>query len=104
MPLTLRPLNAVHKLMNEMGFDPGYAYDDLVFSNDAVFIVQFDSETDGKLKLFINQDCEISTATNIKKELLSCAVKQGIIVRYCGTFKLNFKEETELIEIKFNSL
>jgi len=89
--------------MNEIGFEPGYAYDDLVFSNDAVFIVQFDSESENKMKLFINEDCEKDVSNSIRTGFINLAEKEGIEVIYNGTYHLNAKDEKEQIEIVFNA-
>jgi hypothetical protein len=102
MAIIFRPLNTVHEIMNKIGFEPGYAYDDLVFSNDAIFIVQF-GKTDKQMGLHINEDCDAPVAEGIKKGFISFAKAKGITVTYSGTFKLNQKEGSEQIDIEFNS-
>jgi hypothetical protein len=102
MSISFKPLNKVHELMNNIGYEPGYAYDDLVFSNDAVFIVQFDPATEKKLKLFINMDCEETEEKRIRSNFTNNAEQMGIKVFYSGTYSLEEKAETKEIDILFN--
>ncbi len=88
--------------MAQVGYEPGYAYDDLVFSNDAVFIVQFDAEDENKLKLFINKDCIESEFDRLKTELNKKAQQKNMEMLYSGKFELKAKEDSEEIEIAFN--
>jgi hypothetical protein len=102
MSIVFRPLNKVHEIMADVGYEPGYAYDDLVFSNDAVFIIQFDNEDESKLKLFINNDCIETEYTRLKTELNKKALQKEFNLIYSGKFTLSSKEESEEIEIAFN--
>lgn len=102
MSVQFRPLNKVHQFMNEIGYEPGYAYDDLVFSNDAVFIVQFSDEKEQTLKLFINQDCIESESDRIKTQYKARAEAEKFNVQYSGSFSLVEQEKTKEIDIHFN--
>ena len=101
MSIIFRPLNTIHELMNQIGYEPGYVYDDLVFSNDAVFIIQFDKNSPGKVDLFINRDCIKSESDRIKEVFTIKALQKNIEVSYKGLFQLSSKEDTEEIDIAF---
>lgn len=103
MEIPFRPLNLVHELMSQIGYEPGYAYDDLVFSNDGVFIVQFGENARRDMKLFINKECDIDESERISLGLNNCSIKKDVIVNYAGMFALNSIAETEEIQITFYS-
>lgn len=102
MDINFYPLNKVHEFMNKLGYEPGYAYDDLVFSNDAVFIVQFDKNDNKNLGIYLNKDCINSEADRIKKEFKEVAKQDKIKVSYNGTFSLQANPKTEEIDILFS--
>lgn len=102
MSIQFRPLNKVHQFMNEIGYEPGYAYDDLVFSNDAIFIVQFSDQNTQELKLFINKDCIESESDRIKTQFTARADAEKFAVNFSGNFSLIEKEDTKEIDILFN--
>lgn len=101
MSINFRPLNDVTHMMEHVGFEVGYAYDDLVFSENAVFIVQFgDSETK-ELKLFLNVDCEKKEVQRIEKGMKVVASDKGYVVIPSGTFELSQKDGADEIDIRF---
>lgn len=102
MTIQFRPLNKIHQFMNEIGYEPGYAYDDLVFSNDAIFIVQFCDDNPERLKLYINKDCIDTEAERIKTQYTARAKAGDYSIEFSGTFSLEQKEDSEEIQINFN--
>lgn len=101
MKIPFRPLNKVHEIIKKIGYEPGYAYDDLVFSNDAVFLVQFGKEDERHLKLFINKDCEQAEMKRIIENLVSLAISIDLTANCAGMFYLEEKKETGEIKIVF---
>jgi len=104
MGLKFRPLNKVSSIMQTVGFEPGYAYDDLVFSDDAIFLIQFDSTDNQKLLLHFNEDCDQNIARNLEAGLISAAEKEKFSMTTAGHFSLFQKDGSEEITIKFVSL
>jgi hypothetical protein len=102
MSINFYPLNDVHEIMNQMGFEPGYAYDDLIFSDNAIFIVQFNKSKKGEVMLHINKDCIESVESKIRKTFPEVAKKKGISVVQGIAFSMEQKEDTEEIELVFN--
>ncbi|NJM17105.1 MAG: hypothetical protein HC896_18520 [Bacteroidales bacterium] len=87
--------------MQSIGYETGYAYDDLVISDNAVFILQFGNVKVSDLSLFINRDCWSSEAKRIAEGLIEHAEAQGLSVSNEGTFTLSQQEGTEKIELVF---
>jgi hypothetical protein len=104
MALKFMPLNKVSMMMQEVGFEPGYAYDDLVFSNDAVFLIQFDLVDKNKLLLYFNEDCEQNTARKLEIGLIKAAAKQDFNLVMSGSFSIFQEDGSEEITIRFVSL
>jgi hypothetical protein len=104
MGLKFMPLNKVSSMMQEVGFEPGYAYDDLVFSNDAVFLIQFDAIDPNKLILFFNEDCNQDIAQKLEAGLIKAAAKEKFKIDLAGKFSLFQEENSEEITVKFTSI
>jgi hypothetical protein len=101
MEITFNPLGKVMEIASHTGFEITYAFEDLVFSEHSIFIIQFDKENDTLLHLFFNIDCEISTAENIKQSLFKAAEQHEIKIEDSGKFRINAKTNSEEIDIEF---
>jgi len=101
MSIVFRPLGKVRELVQAIGFDVSYAYDDLVFSDHSLFILQFDDKNVQKIKLFFNSDCVASEAYRVEQLLVMEARVAGLDIELKGRFSLNQKEGTEELEVKF---
>ena len=98
----MRELEKVKMLIYEAtGLDLGYAYDDLVFSEHGIFIMQFVDENPRLLKCYFNEECNKGEKENMFSNLSSTAEKKSITIDYCGRFKMTPVEEKEEIELKF---
>ena len=102
MSIQFRPLGKVREMVQAIGFDVSYAYDDLVFSDHSLFIIQFDDKRTDVLKLFINADCVMQESKRVEKLLGAEAQLAGLIIEKKGTFSINQKEGTEELEVMFN--
>ncbi len=70
------------------GLDVSYAYEDLVFSDDAVFIVQFHKINKHSLFCWFNTECFESERKVMMASLKLSAKLNGKILHYCGQFDL----------------
>lgn len=102
MSIQFRPLGKVREMVQSIGFDVSYAYDDLVFSDHSLFVIQFDDKRSNVLKLYINVDCIMQESKRVEKLLGAEAQLAGLIIEKMGTFSLSQKEGTEELEVKFN--
>jgi len=84
--------------------DVAYAYDDLVFSEHGVFIIQFDSKSPNSLICWFNEECIDTERHTIFKSLTSHAYANGMKIVYKGKFEMAQKEGEEQISIKFKKV
>jgi hypothetical protein len=101
MSIPFRPLGIVRDLVQSIGFDISYAYDDLVFSDNSVFILRFDDEVQEKLYLYFNSDCNPKESEIITKRLIAEGKTVGLNITKTGLFTLKQLDNKEEIEIKF---
>ena len=103
MNTNLKPIGRVKNIVEEIGLDISYAYDDLVFVEHNPFLLRFDLKKASKVYLHFNVDCETDKAKKIESTLNAAAKKEGLLLINDSKFSLSSKEETEEIEIKFEN-
>ncbi|WP_159519351.1 hypothetical protein [Sunxiuqinia indica] len=101
MTIAFRPLAEVKMMLEEIGNDVSYAYDDLVFVEHTAFMFQFDDENPENLKLYLNTEVDQKESDDIKKNLVGAAQKRKLKIVDSGYFKLKEKEDTEEFDILF---
>jgi hypothetical protein len=99
MEHSLRPLGTVVQLLEELGHEVTYAYDDLVFVNDNDFLLQFEN-TGPALNLFFNQSCLKKNADNVEQSLIPAADKKGLSIIKKGYYSVS-EEADENLRIEF---
>jgi len=99
MEVQNRPLGLVMQMVEEMGSEVTYAYDDLVFINHNAFIVQF-TEISTVLKVYFNKDYVKAQVDLLTNGLMAQAEQKGLEIQVKGTYELAQKEGDE-VEIKF---
>lgn len=103
MSESIRELGKIRETVLSTGLDISYAYDDLVFSENNVFILRFDDRIANKLYLYFNSDCFPDEAKIFTTRLSISGKIGGFQIVKSGTFSLNQKEDSEEIEIEFQS-
>ena len=101
MTIQFRPLADIRMIVEDMGTEVSYAYDDLVFPEHTAFLIQFDDEQDKNFKLYFNTEANEEEIPNMKESLDRSALKFGYRCRYSGKFSLNAREETGELELAF---
>ncbi len=101
MKHSLRPLGKVLQLLEELGHEVTYAYDDLVFVNDNDFLLQFENACP-TLNLFFNQSCLKNNADNIEQSIIPAADKKGLSIVKKGTYTVT-EQADENLQIEFFS-
>ena len=81
--------------------DIAYAYDDLVFSEHGLFIIQFLDKDGAELACWFNQDCIEQNKVAIFNSLAKTATLNSSNISYKGKFQMQQKESSEEIDIKF---
>jgi len=97
----LRPLGDVMTLIETLGHEVTYAYEDLVFINHNDFLLQFDAADPNALDLFFNTECETAEADEIAGRMIPEAAQKGLNIRRKGTYTMTEAEDNNL-QITFN--
>ncbi|QEQ56802.1 hypothetical protein [Chlorobium phaeovibrioides] len=99
MNIPFRPLGPLMQLLEELGHEVTYAYDDLVFINNNDFLIQFAS-SGPELHLFFNHDCNKNTASGIEESIIPAAESKGLSIIRKGKYKL-VGEQDETMQLHF---
>lgn len=78
-----------------------YAYDDLVFSEHGIFILQFHKQLPNTFLCWFNTDCVESERFGMFKSLTTTAGLNKTKIVYKGKFEMGQAEGAEEISIKF---
>lgn len=84
------------------GLDVAYAYEDLVFAEHGLFIVQFDRSNTDKVGIWFQQDIEDGSRKEFLKSLKTTADLNSMQITFKGFFEMNQKPGTEEIDLKFS--
>jgi len=99
--IQFRPLGEVLEIIQQIGFDISYAYDDLLFSEHNVFIIRFDQSSNKKLWLYFNEDCDLVRRESIGNQLKNAYLSKKIEIHHGGLFSVQQIEGKEELELKF---
>ncbi len=94
-----RPLGLLREIMETIGFEATYAYDDLVFASHNVYLVQFPEEAGAPLRLFFNKECDQDAAYAIENAFIQEAAKRDLTAVRTGAYDLTTNEDDEEIEV-----
>ena len=94
-----RPLGEVIEVLEKIGAEISYAYDDLVFVNHSAYLIQF-GEKHKDINIFYNKECRDADIVVFKKDLEAAFKTKSFNVKKEGRFELIQKQNEEL-EIKF---
>lgn len=83
------------------GLDVAYAYDDLVFSEHGIFILQFVNSSTRSMDCWFNKDCIESDRLSLLKSLTNSANLNKIEIVYKGNFEMIQQDGKEQIDIRF---
>jgi len=102
MKIPYRPITRVKDMLEAMGQQMAYAYDDLVFPENTAFLLQMGKE--GRdLFVHFNRESIESERLPILQQLKSAGAKQSLKVRVKGLYNLEPTENNEL-KIEFHPL
>lgn len=99
MEQTLKPLGTVMQLLEELGHEVTYAYEDLVFVNHNDFLLQFEN-TGSTLNLFFNRSCPGDEAEKIEQIIIPAGDRKGLSITIKGRYHIT-GEEDEKLRIEF---
>ncbi len=102
METAARPLGTVMQLLEELGHEVTYAYDDLVFVNDNGFLLQFEN-TGSVLNLFFNQNYPKKDADDVEQIIIPAGDKKGLSIITKGRYNITEQPDENLhIEFFYN--
>ncbi|MBN1119077.1 MAG: hypothetical protein JXA77_17840 [Bacteroidales bacterium] len=99
--IRLRPFGIVKEIIEELGAEISYYYDDLIFVDNNTFLLCFDDAKQNNLKLYLNTDCEKGMAKKIRTAISGAAASREFKITDLGFFELIPKEGSEEIDIVF---
>ena len=99
METPLRPLGTVIQLLEELGHEVTYAYDDLVFVNHNGFLLQFEN-TGSVLNLFFNQTCPKKEVDTVEQTIIPAADKKGLSIIRKSQYTVT-EQSNENLQIEF---
>jgi hypothetical protein len=99
MNMPLRPLGAVLEMIESIGHDVTYVYDDLVFIEHNAYLLQF-GKTGDHLDLFFNMEVSDDDADTISENLIRSGRQKGFVIERKGHYEL-FPSQDENLQIRF---
>ena len=100
--MNYRDLEAVRQIiLSATGLEVAYAYDDMVFPEETVFIIKYDDADMNHLFCCFHQDLELQARGNIMDVLIEKAKAQKVNITYGGDYYLqenaSNKEATDIV-------
>jgi hypothetical protein len=86
------------------GLDIAYAYEDLVFSEHGVFILQFADTTSNNMYCWFNAECIENERISVFESLTRTGKLNKTKIEYKGQFEMTQKDGEEQIDIRFIEL
>ncbi len=86
------------------GLDVAYAYDDLVFAEHGLFLIQFMDKAGRELLCWFNNEIIEVNEINMFDSLAKSATLNGSNITYKGRFEMTQKEGGDEIDIQFDVL
>ncbi len=99
--IKIRPLGEARQIVESIGHEITYFYDDLVFADNNMYMLRFDDEIQKQLFLHFNEDCEELTASKVEISLREAAKSIGFKILKAGDYSVKQKEGSEELEISF---
>ena len=97
----LNPLGVVKEIVESVGMEISYAYDDLVFMSHNAFLFQF-TENVGELLIHINAEAQEEELQADITRLKKVATSHSMVVRDGTTYTVS-QVDDENIRIEFSS-
>lgn len=97
----LRPLGIVKEIVEGVGTNISYNYDDLVFIEHNPYLVQFSNETDKVCYVYFNEEIDKGAAVDLTKRLQNEGFKREMDMQIKGYYKMVPNEETKELNIQF---
>lgn len=104
MTIPLRPFGIIKTLIDAVGLDISYAYDDLVFIEHNAFLLQMGEDNGEDLAVWFNEDSTPADRPHILSQLQAEGAKLSLDIYEKGTYSLDNSDSCKDIQIKFRVL
>ena len=94
------PLGLVMNMVQSMGLEVTYAYDDLVFVDHNAFLLQMDEDPQ-TINLYFNQDSDIAVRPSLAEELIHYGQENSLRVLEQGLFAIE-QASGEALKVTFS--
>ncbi|NLD99494.1 MAG: hypothetical protein GX640_06430 [Fibrobacter sp.] len=97
-PIPYRPLGHVVNVVETLGLDVTYSYEDLVFVEHNAFLLRM-GEKSKAVFLYFNTESTVSERKPLTDKLIAAGKQQGLHIRLAGLYSMSQKEneQTEII-------
>ena len=96
----LKPLGIIKEMLNGIGFEVTYAYDDLIFIEHNAFLLQM-GKSGEDVRLYFNTDSTMDKRVDITNLLKECGRQYRFLVDRKGTYTVVQNEHHEDFQIQF---
>ncbi|PZX17848.1 hypothetical protein LX69_01261 [Breznakibacter xylanolyticus] len=101
-PVRFNNLDKVRFIIKDAtSLDVAYAYDDLVFAENAVFILQFDPLDTRAYFCYFNADCHEANRVALMASLHASAELNAASITYKGQFELLMNGQEDTFGVRF---
>ncbi len=100
MDIPYRPLGIIVGIVERMGLDVTYAYEDLVFISHNAFLLRM-GEKGEQVHLYFNEESEEDQRDEVQEQLTGLGTESGVRFLNSGTYNMTQREDEQL-DIHFN--
>ncbi len=99
MTVPYRPLGLISAMIEEMGLEVTYAYEDLIFISHNAFLLRM-GEKGEEVYLYFNQECEFDKRGEILKTITELGASRKLEIIDSGTYEMEPRDDEQL-DIRF---
>lgn len=100
MAVPYRPLGHIREMINALGLEVTYIYDDLVYVEHNAFLLQM-GESGEKIFLYFNTESDPAERDSITGQLEKAGQARELSIQRKGTFTMSQVPDEERIEMVF---
>jgi len=101
MDIKFRPLGVAREIIENIGLQISWAFDDMIFIEGNPFILRFNDENSSSLYIHFNIDCFAKDRLILESKLKQQAQKQKYAVQVSDNYRMSQKEGVDEIDIEF---
>lgn len=103
MHISAGPMDLITDIIQQVGLDVAYEYDDLVFVSRNAFILKF-TEKAHHIDLYFNEELKEQDAQALMAEISEAGGAYGLQIFYKGAFCFSQEKAEETIRLEFFDL